>query len=278
MIDVLLATSVGYREGEPGHEVLDTAFAARGVVSRWAVWDDPFVDWAGAGLVCVRSTWDYHQRLPDFLGWAGALGPKLLHGVEAFRWNTDKSYLLDLARYSRVPTVPTVIADNPVDLRAAIGGFGTAVVKPRVGASGIGVVIVYDAESWLPVDAGPWVVQPLVESVQHEGELSVFVFGGHPVSQVRKVASPQDIRVHSRYGGTSKAVTLSPDAALLAVDAVAATTEITGTQITYARVDLLHHDGRLVVSEVEITEPGLYLDLVPGNAARFVDAVLPHLG
>jgi hypothetical protein len=32
-------------------------------------------------------------------------------------------------------------------------------------------------------------------------------------------------------------------------------------------------DGRLVVSEVELTEPGLYLDVLPANGAAFADAV-----
>lgn len=278
MTDVLLATSTDHKEGEPGHEHLDRALADRGISARWAVWDDPFVDWSEAKLVCVRSTWDYDQRLADFLGWAGTVGPTLLHGVEAFRWNTDKSYLTDLARLSSVPTVPTVVADNPVDLRAAISRFGTSVVKPRVGAGGRGIVIVYDAESWLPVDAGPWIVQPLLESVHTEGEVSVFVIAGHPVSQVSKVASRNDIRVHEAYGGSSHAAELTREAALLAVDAVAATTEILGTEIVYARVDMLRSEGRLLVSEVEITEPGLYLDVVPGNADVFADAIAAHLG
>jgi glutathione synthase/RimK-type ligase-like ATP-grasp enzyme len=244
----------------------------------WAVWDDPYVDWSAAPLVHVRSTWDYQTRLPDFLGWAHAVGPRLLHGVEAFRWNTDKSYLADLAGRGTVPVVPTVLAESIVDLRVAAAGFGAAVVKPRVGASGIGVHVVADPETWLPSDAGPWVVQPLLGSVQHEGELSVFVIGGHPVSQVRKVAGRDDIRVHEEHGGTTTAVPLTDEAALLAVDAVAATTEILGTELVCARVDLLRDDaGTLLVSEVEITEPGLYLDVVPANGEALAAALAAHL-
>lgn len=274
---VLLVTCHGLEAGEPGHEELDRALAERGVSSRWVRWDDPFVDWAAARLVAVRSTWDYDARIADFLGWAAGLGPGLLHGVEVFRWNTDKSYLVDLERTSRVPVVPTVLADNTVELRAAIGRFGTAVVKPRVGAGGRGIVLVRDAEAWLPVDAGPWVVQPLVESVMTEGEASVFVFNGRPVSQVRKVATRHDIRVHEEYGGTSYAAPLDPRAAILAAEAIAAATEILGVELVYGRVDLLRSEDRLLVSEVELTEPGLYLDIVPENAAHFADALVAHL-
>jgi glutathione synthase/RimK-type ligase-like ATP-grasp enzyme len=270
---VLLATCEALPEGEPGHEVLEAALAARGIDAAWAVWDDPFVEWCAADLVAVRSTWDYDGRVREFLGWAGSVGPGLLHGAEVFRWNTDKSYLVDLARLSRVPVVPTVLADTPVALRGAAGRFGAAVVKPRVGAGGRGVVVVRDAETWLPADTGPWVVQPLLESVFDEGEVSVFVMGGHPVAQVRKVAGPHDVRVNPGHGGTVTAAELAHDTALLAVDAVAATTELVGYEIVYARVDLLRHLGAWCVSEVEVTEPGLYLDVVPGVADAYADAL-----
>jgi hypothetical protein len=36
-------------------------------------------------------------------------------------------------------------------------------------------------------------------------------------------------------------------------------------------------DGRLVVSEVEVAEPGLYLEELPENAAAFARAVVPLL-
>lgn len=274
---VLLVTDRAHEDGEPGHEVLDQALADRGISSRWAVWDDPFVDWSVAKIVAVRSTWDYDTRLQDFLGWANAIGPSLLHGVEVFRWNTDKSYLLDLVQLSSVPVIPTALADNPVNLRAAIGRVQPAVVKPRVGAGGRGIVVVYDSETWLPVDKGPWVVQPLVESVMTTGEESVFVIDGHPVSQLRKVAGKKDFRVHEEYGGASYNTPLMHDTALLAAEAVAATTEILGCEIVYARVDMMRLDGRLVVSEVEVTEPGLYLDLMPENAVLFADAIAARL-
>lgn len=274
---VLLVTSQEFPEGEPGHEALDQALAERGITARWVLWDDPFVEWSEAAVVAVRSTWDYETRLADFLGWAGSVGTRLLHGVEVFRWNTDKSYLVELAETTHVPVIPTVCVDNPVELRAAIGRWQPAVVKPRVGAGGRGMVVVYDSEAWLPVDRGPWIVQPLVESVMTEGEHSVFVFDGHPVSQLRKVAGKNDFRVHEWYGGSSFHTPLEPGPALLAADAVAASTEILGRQLVYARVDMMRHEGRLMVSEVELTEPGLYLDHLPENATYFADAIAAQL-
>ena len=274
---VFLATSRDLEDGEPGHELLDTALATRGVRSAWAAWDDPLIDWGAAQMVAVRTTSDYDARVADFLGWAKGLGSQMLHGADILRWNTDKTYLIDLANTTKVPTVPTIACGNPVELRKAIGTFGISVVKPRIGAGGRGIVLVYDSESWLPVDKGPWIVQPLLKSVQHEGVVSVFVIDGRAVSQMRRIASGADIRCSEQYGGTAEATELSHEAALLAVEAVAATTELLGQEIVYARIDMLRTDGNLLVSGVKITDPTLYLDLLPENAEKFADAIAARL-
>ena len=70
MPTVLLAASALLPEGEYGGEHLLSALAERDVTARWVAWDDPAVDWSAADLVAVRSTWDYHRRLPEFLAWA----------------------------------------------------------------------------------------------------------------------------------------------------------------------------------------------------------------
>jgi glutathione synthase/RimK-type ligase-like ATP-grasp enzyme len=139
------------------------------------------------------------------------------------------------------------------------------------------MAVVLEAEGWMPADSGPWVVQPVVHTVKEEGEISVFVIGGRPVSQVRKVAPRHDFRVHEEYGGVTNAEKLSPDAAMLAADAIAVVSETLGVELVYGRVDLMRYDGNWVVSEIEVTEPGLYLDELPGNAELFVDALAMHL-
>jgi glutathione synthase/RimK-type ligase-like ATP-grasp enzyme len=146
--------------------------------------------------------------------------------------------------------------------------------------------VVFDGEPGGPDDLdesqlgpGPWVVQPLVASVRTEGEVSVFVLGGEPVSAVRKIPAAGEIRVHEQYGGRTDPVPLDPDAAEPARRAMAAAEELLGHRLGYGRVDLMRaDDGRLVVGEVEVTEPGLYLDVVPANAEAFADVVAEALG
>jgi hypothetical protein len=80
--------------------------------------------------------------------------------------------------------------------------------------------------------------------------------------------------VHELYGGRSRAVALGPEHAALAESAVRTAAALRGSVIDYARVDMLVHEGRLVVSELELIEPGLYLDVDPANADRFADHCL----
>ena len=279
--DLLLATCAAWPDGEPGHEHLDAALDRAGISARWVVWDDPGVDWSG-GLVAVRATWDYDGRLAEFLSWARSV-PRLLNGAGTFAWNTDKAYLPQLAA-AGVEVVPTLVVEDEGSLPTAIAEFQVAVVKPCVGAGGRGVVLFDGVDGGRPgldesmLGPGPWVVQPLVESVRTEGEGSVFVLGGEVVSAARKRPADGEIRVHEQYGGSTVAVPVTEEAADLARRTVAAAEQLLGHRLDYARVDHLRlPDGRLAVSELEVTEPGLYLEVIPDNAGAFADLVLDRL-
>lgn len=130
---MLLATCAGWPYGEPEGHLLTTAFADRGVEARWVVWDDPSVDW-GAGLVAVRSTWDYHRRLDDFLGWARQV-PRLLNGHAVFAWNAHEGYLVELAEAGELVVVtPVVDADGETSV-FVLGGRAVSQVR-KVPAGG----------------------------------------------------------------------------------------------------------------------------------------------
>ena len=281
-MSILLATSGDLPQGEPGAHVLDAALAERGIDAAWARWDDPAVDWAAADLVAVRSTWDYVTRYDEFLAWSASLDPaRLLNGADVFAWNHDKSYLADLGD---LPAVPTLLADDRAGLAAAVAHFGTAVVKPRVGAGGAGLIVVSDPDDPrlgrpvrshpdYPEVGGPWVVQPLVESIHAHGEVSVYVLDGRLTQRFDKKPGADDVRVNEEFGGSVRAVALG-EVADLAMTAYEAMGARFGRPMDYLRVDLLRWGGEWVVSELELIEPGLYLDVLPANAEPFADLVL----
>lgn len=280
---VLLVTFQILPEGETGGARLVDALAERGVDAAWAVWDDPAVDWAAADLVAVRSTWDYHRRLPEFLEWARRTADvtRVLNGGRrTFAWNADKTYLTALGEH--VPVVPTLPVDDatllPV-LADALERWGTVVVKPRTGAGGVGVVVLDGLrdDRLEGLVAGPWVAQPLVGSVRTEGEVSVFVLGGRAVAQVDKLPAAGEIRVHELYGGRSRPVPVGDETGSVALAAVDAAESLLEDGIDYARVDLMRWDGVWAVSELELIEPGLYLDVAPELAGLFADLVPSRL-
>src|SRR2546421_12526779 len=80
-----------------------------GVTAVPAVWDSPDVCWEEFQGVVVRSCWDYHHRLEEFLAWVVRLeraGIPLWNSPAVLRWESHKGYLRDLAARG-VPIGPT---------------------------------------------------------------------------------------------------------------------------------------------------------------------------
>jgi Prokaryotic glutathione synthetase, ATP-grasp domain len=272
--DIWLATCSGLPTGgsEDGPAV-DAAFAALGVDARWAVWDDDSVDWASARLVAIRSTWDYDTRHEDFLAWAAKVDAltTLVNPLSVLRWNSVKTYLVELAA-AGVPTVPTVEAAGTYVAEVP------TVLKPAVGAGGRGVVVVPPGQA-VSLSSGIHVAQPLLQSVRTDGEHSVFLLGGEPVAAAVKRPAAGEIRVHEEYGGRTVAAELTDEKVGVSMASLRATEHRFGVPLPYARADLMRlDDGTLVVSELELVEPGLYADVVPEVADAYAAAMCAVLG
>lgn len=278
---VLLATCAELPEGDADERLLPPALADRGVEARFAVWDDPSVDWAAAALVVVRSTWDYWGRRDEFLGWARRV-PRLHNPLEVLRWNTDKRYLDDLAD-ARLPVVPTafVVPGGP---RPPL--HGEVVVKPAVsaGSRDTGRFAAgrhgeaHDHITRLHDEGRVAMLQPYLPSVDERGETALLYLGGlfsHAVRMgpiLRAGAGP--LAREDVVAGLFAAENISarePSAAERAAgDAVAAELHGRFGEVLYARVDLVDDAaGAPRVLEVELTEPSLFLGHAEGAPERF---------
>ena len=101
------------------------ALERAGVHAMWLPWDDRGI--GAADAVILRATWDYPERLGEFLDWTKSVH-RLINPAQMVRWNCDKSYLLDLER-AGIPIVPTAVfaPGDPVTIPD-----GEVVVKPAV--------------------------------------------------------------------------------------------------------------------------------------------------
>ena len=270
---VALATSAAFLHLDEDMPLVLAALAAADVDAEPVGWDDPGAVWAAWDLVLVRSTWDYTARRAAFLDWAAGV-PRLANPAEVLAWNTDKTYLRDLAA-AGVPVVETQWVTDGAWERPA----GEYVVKPSVGAGSRGAARYRageDASEHVARlrEAGQTVmVQPYQHGVDEAGETAVLWFGGAFSHAARKGAllqpgggEPPDSRsVVTPAAATQEQVALAQ--AALAV--------VPGAEpLLYARVDVVPGPtGTPVVLELEVCEPSLFLRHAAGSAERFAAAV-----
>lgn len=139
-LEVVLASCRQLVTGDGDDDGLIEALTAAGVSARWLSWDDPLTRTADA--VVLRATWDYPERLSEFLEWADGIGT-LLNSARMVRWNCDKGYMLDLER-AGLPIVPTAVFEP--DARVVIPP-GEVVVKPAVAGGSRGAARFTDSDT-----------------------------------------------------------------------------------------------------------------------------------
>jgi hypothetical protein len=287
---VALVTCQGLADLDPDDRLLLAPLAAAGIAVDPVVWDDPAVAWAAYDLVVLRATWDYAPRRDEFVAWARGV-PALANPADVVAWNTDKRYLRELAD-AGVPVVPTTWV-SPGEGWSA---YGTElVVKPTVGAGSLGAgrYRVRDPrESRLFGDhmtrllaAGRTVMlQPYLRAVDGVGETALLYLAGpdglafsHAVRKGPMLSGPEEA-----VEGLFKEETITPrvpSAQELAVGERALAAIPGGTdRLLYARVDVVpDDDGRVVLLELELTEPSLFLGQADGAAGRFAAAIAGHI-
>lgn len=279
---VLIATERRLPEPDPDEDLLMDALAESDLEPRLAAWDDPAVDWRAGRLTVIRSTWEYHHRRDRFVAWADRTAgqSQLWNPAPVLRWNSHKSYLLDLAG-AGVPVIPTVLLRHgSTDSLAGIIAerrWPRVVVKPAVSASSYRTILADESatdegESHLRgiLAERDALVQPYLQSVEDHGERAVIWIDGEFTHAVRK--SP---RFAADEESVSEALPVSDDERLVAEKALA----LVKGPLLYARVDLARDaDGSPQVMELELIEPSLYLLQSPGALSRLVSAISSRAG
>lgn len=269
---VALAACSKWPDGHDDDAGVVEALADVGLDAAWVVWDDETVDWAAFDVVVIRETWDYPTAVAGFLRWIDDVDAVslLVNPAPVVRWNHHKRYLLDLAE-AGVPVVPTVL------LRAgdhdAARPWPDAVVKPAVGVGGDGLERLGPHDP-IPDAEDERLVQPYLASLVTVGETSVILLDGEVSHVIRKLPAAGEYRAHEHRGATYGRVEPRPEHLAVAHAAWKAAVELTGATPLYGRADLVEGaDGEVLLGELELIEPSLYLHHVAEAARTLARAI-----
>ncbi len=253
-------------------------------------WDVDFVswrrrdiDWNCYQLVYICTPWDYQddpQAYLDVLGSIERSSALLVNSLETVRWNLDKQYLRELETRG-VHIVPSLWFEHWSHTipETAFSTFRTdrVVVKPQVGANADRTFVVERPAPTSQIDdlektfaSTRLFVQPFVDSVQSEGEYSVFYFGGDFSHAILKVPRPGDFRSQEEHGADIRNCAGDDHLRAAAEKALA----LVRPAPVYARADFVRgNDGEYLLMELELNEPALYFRMDAGSPRRFAKAL-----
>jgi|SRR5690348_6079158 len=288
---IALVTARAARDTDYDMPPLLTALRGAGAEALEVDWDDDAIDWSGFDLALLRSTWDYFERLPEFLDWAARVADRtrLVNPLPVLRWNTDKHYLAELAR-AGVPVVPSTFLEPDDDVAAILDVILNThpdaqdfVVKPVVGAGsrdaqrharGDRSGIIAHARRLLDARRSV-LLQPYLERVDEHGETALLFFDGEFSHAIRK--GPLLKRGEGPTTGLYAEETIesrTPSADELAIAQRALTAIPFAKPLLYARVDLIRDDdGFPRLLELELVEPSVFALHAEGVAERFARAI-----
>ncbi len=288
---VALATSNALPAWEKDDDPLIAALESRGVEVSQPSWDSASEDGSAHDVCLLRTTWDYQDRLPEFLAWLKLVSSRtrLINPLAVAQWNVRKSYLRELET-DGARCIPTIWLERgaAADLAQLVGeaGWSSGFVIPIVGANARETYRFTNkaeelARTQVEVDRllqdEALILQPYLSSVETQGEVSIIFFDGEFSHGVRKIPKSGDYRVQDDWGASDEPWTPSErqleDATriLERVEARCSPTE----RLLYARLDFLFlEEGELGLNEAELIEPSLFFRHSENAGALLADALV----
>lgn len=253
---------------------LKPAFAANGMDLDLVVWQEAPACAHKYDAILPLLVWDYFENDQDvFLQAMAQIGKKteLFNRFKVLKWNANKAYLEEMTRLG-APTIPTVKLDH-ISEAQVLRAMQTlradkVVIKPDVGGGAWRQALYEKGQNFpdrteLPPHGA--MIQPFLKNVEEEGEYSFLYFGGRFSHALLKSPKTGDYRVQSSYGGTEQPYSPTNIERKQARSIL----DVLEFIPLYARVDLLRaDDGRLLLIELEMVEPYLYLSFSDGEGGE----------
>ncbi|WP_284461561.1 hypothetical protein [Chryseobacterium sp.] len=232
-----------------------------------SIWNDKNADWSSFDVAIIKSPWDYHNHLNEFLSWLDQLeklGVKVLNPVEIIKWNSDKHYLGDLVK-KELPVIPAEYLKKGSSFDKRFFDYFNAdklVVKPCVSAGAQNTITVdrnnfneRSKEIDKLLEEQDYMVQPFVEEIKN-GEWSFLFFNGKYSHCSLKTPKEGDFRVQHYHGGSISYPTPDP----LHIEQAGTYLKSLPQPTLYARVDGVLIDNSFKLMELELIEPYLFLN------------------
>lgn len=285
MKSIALVTYTGRPELSTSDQTLLNPLKERGILATPTIWNDASIDWQQFDAVVLRSCWDYYKHAQVFRQWLAKLQDldvPLYNTQKTVLWNMEKTYLRDLAQQG-VKTIPTIWAETAIDLSETMKsrGWNQVVLKPVMGASGYGIQHVVASEAHQKqslfdsmLQEGQVMIQPVIEEIQN-GELSLIFFQNEFLYAIRKTPGEGTIFVNSAYGGSYATTDVDNTTIKVAQSILNIAHKLTEQDtFLYARVDGIVVDTEFILMELELIEPGLFMDIAsPDASERFADVI-----
>lgn len=285
---IALVTIDEARHHDADLQLLADALVRAGATVELVNWDDAAADWKRFVAAIVRSPWDYHWRLAEFLVWAerASSETKLFNPPDVLRWNTDKVYLRDAVDFG-VPVIPTdfVLDEAGVDVVALPRDV---VVKPTVSAGSNDTLRFVDDESGARghirhvLSLGKKaMVQPYQARVDERGETGLLFFNGtfsHAFCKAAILSQGESERNGLFVVEEITSRTPRADEIVVGEKVLDLLRSRFGEAPLYARIDMVDgDDGTPLVMEIELAEPSMFFHVAEGSADRYADAILARV-
>jgi len=280
MKSVALVTSAEFPHLTESDRLLIQPLKDHGFKPHAVCWDED-IDWKQFDTVILRSCWDYHTRVKEFLNWLHMLELQKIpvwNPVSVVLGNYKKTYLKELEAKG-IPIVPTVWLEtnsyyNLKDILLS-HQWERAIIKPTVGSGAYNLMLINRDKAAITQEKldlllkqSDVMIQPFFKEIQTVGELSIVFIGGQYSHTVLKRPKGDEIRSNDNYGAIEKLVQPSKEVLQEAIKIY----QTVQYPLLYARVDGIIVKNIFRLMEFELIEPSLFLQHFSQGAATFADA------
>ena len=234
----------------------------------FANWNDKSIAWESFDAAVIRSAWDYVPVRDEFLEFAKNVETKtkLFNSYEVMKWNTNKTYL-SILENKGVPIIPTKFANNLDEalpaIKWAFEKSSAVAIKPTVGAGARLAGKASTEEEAIEyvkriLEAKRTVIiQPYISSVDDEGEKAIIVINGEISHAAKKVPA----LTKGGHGDAAGQIEITTEMKAIVKTISNGVSE--WNDLLFARVDVVRMDEKLVLMELELTEPWLFMQFKP---------------